>query len=43
MALTPHNQPRMAGVARWQDGLAALHARIAPRFRRPEARARAGR
>jgi SRSO17 transposase len=30
-------------VARWQEGLAALHGRIAPRFRRPEARARAGR
>ena len=43
MALTPHDQPRMAEVARWQDGLAALHARIAPRFKRPEARARAGR
>jgi SRSO17 transposase len=43
MALTPHDRPRMAEVARWQAGLADLHARIAPRFKRPEARARAGR
>ena len=43
MALAPHEQPRMAEVVRWQEGLAALHGRIAPRFRRPEARARAGR
>ena len=43
MALTPYDQQRMAEVARWQDDLAALHGRIAPRFRRPEVRARAGR
>ncbi len=33
----------VAQIAGWQDDLAALHARIAPRFRRPEVRARAGR
>src|SRR5215217_7621009 len=43
MAPTPHEQARMAEVARWEEGLAALHGRIASRFRRPEARARAGR
>ena len=30
-------------VAGWQESLAALHARIAPRFGRPEVRARVGR
>jgi len=30
-------------IAGWQDGLAGLHARIGPRFGRPEVRARAGR
>ena len=43
MALAPHERPRMAEVVRWQEGLAALHGRIAPRFGRPEVRARAGR
>jgi len=32
-----------ARIAGWQDGLAALHGRIAARFGRPEVRARAGR
>ena len=43
MALVPHERQRMVEVGRWQDGLAALHGRIAPRFGRPEVRARAGR
>ena len=30
-------------LTRWSETLAALHARIAPRFRRPEVRERAGR
>jgi hypothetical protein len=33
---------QIAQIATWQDGLNALHERIAPRFARPEVRARAG-
>lgn len=36
-------QPPLADIAAWQDELAALHARIAPRFGRPEVRLRLGR
>ncbi len=43
MQLTPQDRAQIRSVGGWQDGLAALHARIAPRFKRPEARARAGR
>ncbi len=43
MELTPHEQAQVGQIVGWQDGLAAVHARIAPRFARPEARARAGR
>ena len=43
MQLTPQERARIESVRGWQDGLAELHARVAPRFRRPEARARAGR
>jgi SRSO17 transposase len=43
MGLTPHEQDRVGQIVGWQDGLAAVHARIAPRFKRPEARARVGR
>jgi SRSO17 transposase len=43
MELTPQEHGQLAQVGRWQDGLAALQARIAPRFARPEVRARASR
>jgi SRSO17 transposase len=43
MKLTPHEQDQVGQIVGWRDGLAAVHARIAPRFKRPEARARAGR
>jgi SRSO17 transposase len=43
MAVTPHEQAQMAQIAAWQDELTTLQARIAPRFRRSEVRARAGR
>ncbi len=36
-------QSQLADIAEWHDELAALHARIAPRFGRPEVRVRAGR
>src|SRR3954451_10675318 len=42
MRVTPHEDPHLAQIATWQDDLEALHARIAPHFRRPEVRARAG-
>src|ERR671916_328008 len=35
--------PVVAQIAGWRDGLDELHARVAPRFGRPEVRARAGR
>ena len=38
-----HVEQEVKRVAGWQEELAALHARIAPRFARPEVRARAGR
>ena len=43
MELTPQERHQVRQVVEWQDGLAALQARIAPRFARPEVRARAGR
>lgn len=43
MDLVPHEQEQMAQMAVWQEELTALHERIAPRFARPEVRARAGR
>ena len=43
MELTPYEQDQVGRIVGWRDGLAAVHARIAPRFRRPEARRRAGR
>jgi SRSO17 transposase len=43
MDLAPHEQAQLAQITRWHDELTALHERIAPRFGRPEVRARAGR
>jgi SRSO17 transposase len=43
MVLTAQEQARVAEVGGWWEELDALHARIAPRFARPEVRARAGR
>jgi len=43
MGLAPHGHEQPAQVAAWQEELAALHVRIAPRFGRREVRARAGR
>ena len=43
MELTPLERAQIGSIGGWQDALADLHARIAPRFRRPEVRARAGR
>src|SRR5690348_5324141 len=43
MGLGRQERGQLAQVAGWRDGLAAVQARIAPRFKRPEARARAGR
>ena len=42
MYATPHEQEPIVPIAAWHEALAALHARIAPRFARPEVRARAG-
>ena len=42
MALTPHEPEPIAQIAAWQEELTALQDRIAPRFARPEVRARAG-
>jgi SRSO17 transposase len=42
MPVAPHEDPQLAQIASWQAALEALHARIAPRFARPEVRARAG-
>jgi SRSO17 transposase len=36
-------QPQLEHIADWHDELTALHARISPRFGRPEVRARVGR
>jgi SRSO17 transposase len=43
MTVTPHDAPHLSQIAAWRDDLAALHARIAPHFARPEVRDRAGR
>ena len=43
MELTPQEQHQVRRVAGWREGLDGLHARVAPRFARPEVRARAGR
>jgi SRSO17 transposase len=42
MTMAPHEHEPIAQIAAWQDDLAALHARIARHFPRPEVRARAG-
>jgi len=41
MNVTAHEQEQLAQIATWQEELSALHARIAPRFVRPEVRDRA--
>ena len=41
--LSEAQQQQVGTIARWLAGLDALHARIAPRFRRAEVRARARR
>lgn len=43
MPVIPAAPVSLAQIATWSDDLAALHARIAPRFVRAEVRARAGR
>src|SRR3954453_15270018 len=43
MPLSLHEPEPMVQIAAWQEELHALHDRIAPRFQRPEVRARAGR
>jgi SRSO17 transposase len=43
MTLASQEQAQLDQIRAWQDDLRALHARIAPRFPRPEVRARAGR
>ena len=40
---TPQEYEQLAQIAAWQEGLAVLQERIAPRFVRPEVRERAGR
>jgi SRSO17 transposase len=42
MEVAPPAPEQMTQIVAWQEELAALHARIAPRFARPEVRARAG-
>ena len=42
MDLASHEQEQLAQITRWDEELAALHRRIAPRFVRPEVRARVG-
>jgi SRSO17 transposase len=42
MTMAPHEHEQMAQIAAWREELNALHDRIAPRFARPEVRARAG-
>ena len=42
MTVVPHEQEQIAEITVWRQELNALHARIAPHFRRPEVRARAG-
>jgi len=43
MDLAPHDLDQITQITAWHEELAALHERIAPRFSRPEVRARAGR
>ncbi len=43
MAGIPQEQAQIARITAWQDELSALQDRLAPHFRRPEARERAGR
>ena len=38
MSLVPHEHEQIAQIAAWQEELQALHTRISPHFRRPEAR-----
>src|SRR5215213_7583624 len=42
MTEAPHEHEQIAEIAVWREELNALQARIAPHFRRPEVRARAG-
>ena len=42
MAMAPHEHEQIAQITAWREELRALHERIAPRFRRPAVRARAG-
>ena len=42
MTVTPHDPDHLIEIATWRAELDALHARIAPRFARPEVRARVG-
>jgi SRSO17 transposase len=42
MTVTAHEQAHLDQITRWDEELAALQARIAPHFGRPEVRARAG-
>src|SRR5918996_1591796 len=43
MPVSPHEHEQLAQIAAWREELNALATRIAPRFTRPEVRARAGR
>jgi SRSO17 transposase len=43
MALAPYEQEQLDQITEWDAALTALQARIAPRFVRPEVRARGGR
>ena len=43
MKLAWQEQAQLDQIGAWQDGVRGLHARIAPRFPRPEVRARVGR
>jgi SRSO17 transposase len=43
VVLSAGERAELARVAGWREGLEELHGRIAPRFARPEVRARAGR
>jgi hypothetical protein len=42
MSLARYEHEQIGEIAAWREDLNALHARIAPHFRRPEVRARAG-
>jgi SRSO17 transposase len=43
MHVAPHEPEQITQITAWHEALSALHERIAPHFRRPEVRARAGR